>query len=162
MIPVRFLTDDEYEFAVWVGRLRQDEDDQKRLNTKFESNKNDKYKKNEIGALCELAFWKFMFPGRDWEPSAMKRIDVGEFQVRGTVPTDKAPLGECRLTIREGDRRDDPMALVIQYSPKIYVVRGWIIVSEGVKVGRMANPNGYGWAVWVEQSSLKEFTRRGR
>jgi hypothetical protein len=159
MIPIMILSDEQYELGLLIGRARQEEDEERNLETKFEANPGDRFKKHELGALCELAFWRFIFPNIPWEPAPMKGTDVGSFQVRGTEAHGDgyASLGRCRLPIRKWDYDGDRIALIIQYSHKIYVVRGWIWVGEGRRVGACESLRGLPPAHWVEQSKLREF-----
>lgn len=156
MKPIILISREQYERGVLVGRKRQDEDDLKGLKSNFEMNENNKYLKHEIGALCELAFWKFRFQDRPWIPAPMKGVDVDGFQVRG-VGIMGVPLKQIGLPIRRGDRSSDFMALVIQVSDLMYVVRGWISIEEGRRVGTPWNPGNQGLSVLVQQWRLREF-----
>lgn len=157
MIPIILLSREEYDCAVWIGRIRQEEDDLRGLKTKFEMNDSNKFEKNELGALCEMAFWKFLFPLKTWDPAPMKCSDVGDFQVRGTAPSKKVSAKECKLVIRQADWSSDRIAMVIQFSKFAYIVRGWITASDGRKVGVKRNPNGFHPAHFVNQSNLNLF-----
>lgn len=104
-----------------------------------------------IGALCELAFAKFMnyYPG--FTVGTYKANDVADFQVRGT----KYLNG--RLIVRANDKDTDKFVLVIAKGNGEFVIAGWLSGAEAKRIGRYEAKAGRDSAWWVEQAQLKEF-----
>ena len=145
-IPVH-LTFAEINMGAAAGVWRQLQSISKGLREKKHCATKSGWDIGVAGAIGELAFAKAM--GLYWggQEGTFKGPDVGGFQVRTTFN----PKG--RLPWREGDSLDEMFVLVAGTPPDMEVV-GWIIGHDAKRVGNHENPNGGGWAWFVNQDQL--------
>lgn len=104
------------------------------------------------GALGERAAAKAI--DRYWSGgvNTFKAADIGDvIQVR------TRSKHEYDLIVKPDDNDDHIVILVTGQAPK-YLVRGWIAVKDGKKDEWLKNPNGYGNAYFVPQTSLHPMT----
>ena len=103
-----------------------------------------------LGALCELAFAKFMnyYPG--FTVGTYKANDVADFQVRGTRYLNG------RLIVRENDKNTDKFVLVIDKQNGEFLIAGWLSGAEAKRIGKYEKVGSRPAAWFVDQAQLKE------
>lgn len=99
------------------------------------------------GACAEMAVAKAL--DIFWTPSinTFKAPDVGPYQVRSTT------LDNGCLILRAGDSPTEVFIFVTGIAPD-FILRGWLMGSEGMREEHERDPHGHGKAWFVPQNFL--------
>jgi len=107
------------------------------------------------GAMAEIAVAKYLgYPVAECVYYAKGKrtdeCDVGPVEVRSTTKT------QGRLIFRPGrdTKHDTPFIFVLTHRAPIMILRGWMTPREGRIKGIWWDPNGDGYAWWVNQDRL--------